>query len=63
MQNYEDQKRKKGQKGKLSQEEIKNLSTDELLSYIENEGKKLPSQQEIDTTQESNRQEESKQVS
>ena len=33
-------KKKKGKSGgKLSQEEIKNLSTDELLSYIESEGK------------------------
>jgi hypothetical protein len=33
-------KKKKGKNGgKLSQEEIKNLSTDELLSYIESEGK------------------------
>lgn len=35
---FEDSKKKK--KSKLSQEEIKNLSTDELLSYIENEGKR-----------------------
>lgn len=35
---FDDSKRKK--RGKLSQEEIKNLSTDELLSYIENEGKR-----------------------
>ncbi len=33
--------KKKGKNGaKLSQEEIKNLSTDELLSYIQNEGMK-----------------------
>ena len=35
---FEDSKKKK--KSKLSQEEIKNLSTDELLSYIENEDKR-----------------------
>ena len=33
--------KKKGKTGKLSQDEIKNLSTDELFSYIENQGKKL----------------------
>jgi hypothetical protein len=34
--------KKKGKSGaKLSQEEINNLSTDELLSYIQNEGKGL----------------------
>jgi hypothetical protein len=27
--------------GKLSHDEIRNLSTDELFSYIENQGKKL----------------------
>ena len=37
---FEDSKGRK-KKGKLSQEEIKALSTDELLSYIENEGKKI----------------------
>ena len=44
---FEDTKRKKG-KGKLSQEEIKNLSTDELLSYIENEGKRKQEEAEND---------------
>ena len=35
-------KPKKGKNGgKLSHEEIRNLSTEELFSYIENEGKKL----------------------
>ena len=33
-------KRKEKKGGKLSQEEMKKLTTDELVSYIENEGKK-----------------------
>lgn len=41
---FEDSKKKK--KSKLSQEEIKNLSTDELLSYIENEGKRKSLEEE-----------------
>jgi hypothetical protein len=39
-QNQRKPNKKKGKSGaKLSQEEINNLSTDELLSYIQNEGK------------------------
>ena len=55
---FEDSKKKK--KSKLSQEEIKNLSTDELLSYIENEGKKLGSDNEGNEDGQSTAPEESK---
>jgi len=39
LKNLKQKKSKNG--GKLSHEEIRNLSTEELFSYIENEGKKL----------------------
>jgi len=39
-------KKKTKSGGKLSHEQIRNLSTEELFSYIENEGKKLKSAQE-----------------
>ena len=42
---FDNKKRKPSKKGKsggkLSHEQIRNLSTEELFSYIENEGKKL----------------------
>ena len=39
MSQHKKTNKKKGKNGaKLSQEEINNLSTDELLSYIQNEG-------------------------
>ena len=48
MENDESQKgpQKKGKGSKLSHEEIRNLSTEELFSYIENEGKKLKQEKE-----------------
>jgi hypothetical protein len=39
IKNFSNKKKKGKSGGKLSQDEIKNLSTDELLSYIESEGK------------------------
>ena len=54
----EDNKKKK--KSKLSQEEIKNLSTDELLSYIENEGKRKSIENENNNDSEKTVPEESK---
>lgn len=39
MKNMSNKKKKVKGQSKLSQDEIKNLSTDELLSYIESEGK------------------------
>ena len=58
-----DPKRKKKFGGKLSEEEIKNLTTDELLSYIENEGKKIPLQDLDDGCPSSNGAEENKSIS
>lgn len=48
VENDESQKgpQKKGKGSKLSHEEIRNLSTEELFSYIENEGKKLKQEKE-----------------
>jgi hypothetical protein len=40
IKNMSNKKKKDKSKSKLSQDELKNLSTDELLSYIESEGKK-----------------------
>jgi hypothetical protein len=39
IKNMSNKKKKDKGKSKLSQDELKNLSTDELLSYIESEGK------------------------
>ena len=39
IKNMSNKKKKVKGQSKLSQDEIKNLSTDELLSYIESEGK------------------------
>ena len=50
IKNFSNKKKKGKGGGKLSQDEIKNLSTDELLSYIESEGKAKKQANLVDLT-------------